>query len=78
LPTPTTPVDQPAVVDDPRSAGCAAAIPDGWKPYTVQAGDRVFRLAMNAGTTIEEVASVNCLADPRILQIGQVLLLPIP
>lgn len=78
LPTPTTSVEQPAVVDDPRPAGCAAAIPDGWKPYTVQAGDRVFRLAMNAGTTIEEVASVNCLADPRILQIGQVLLLPIP
>jgi LysM repeat protein len=78
LPTPTTPILSATTFDDPRPAGCVAAIPDGWNPYTVQAGDRVFRLAMNAGTTIEEVASVNCLTDPRILQIGQVLLLPIP
>ncbi len=78
LPTSTTSVPQPAAFDDPRPAGCAAVIPDGWKPYTVQAGDRVFRLAVNSGTTIEEVSSVNCLVDPRMLQIGQVLLLPSP
>jgi LysM repeat protein len=75
LPTPATP-PVPAVFDDPRAAGCTVPIPDGWQPYTVQAGDRVFRLAVDSGTTVEEVARVNCLADARLLQVGQVLLLP--
>jgi hypothetical protein len=62
--------------EDPRPTDCSVIIPEGWKPYTVQTGDRVYRLAVDRGTTADEVARVNCLPDPRILQVGQVLLLP--
>jgi len=78
LPTLTWTPAQAAPLDDPRPESCVMPVPDGWKPYTVQAGDRVFRLAVTYATTVEEVARVNCLADPRLLQVGQVLLLPIP
>jgi hypothetical protein len=78
LPTPVAPTLSMLVFDDPRPPGCAVAIPDGWKPYTVQSGDRVFRLAVMYGTTVDEVARVNCLVDARLLQVGQVLLLPVP
>lgn len=76
LPTPATSPTTLAAFDDPRPVGCVAPIPDGWKPYTVQSGDRVFRLAVANGTTVEEVARVNCLSDVSLLQLGQVLLLP--
>lgn len=62
--------------DDPRPAGCDVPIPDGWEPYTVRSGDLTFRLAVDTGTTVNEIARVNCLADPRVLAVGQVLLLP--
>ncbi|MEO8609930.1 MAG: LysM peptidoglycan-binding domain-containing protein [Chloroflexota bacterium] len=78
LPTPVPPTTSIQAIDDPRPAGCTVAIPDGWKPYTVQSGDRVFRLAVTYATTVEEVTRVNCLSDARLLQVGQVLLLPIP
>ena len=78
LPTPVTPTISVLTFEDPRPVGCAVAIPDGWTPYTVQAGDRVFRLAVTYATTVEEVVRVNCLSDARLLQVGQVLLLPIP
>jgi LysM repeat protein len=60
----------------PQIGNCTAPVPPGWKPYTVKGGDTVFRLANRYGTTVDEVLRVNCLADPRLLQKGQVILLP--
>lgn len=81
LPTPTPAYSVTATVptvtaNDPRPSGCVAPIPEGWQPYTVQPGDRVFRLAMDYGTTVTEITVVNCLPNPRLLQVGQILLLP--
>jgi LysM repeat protein len=71
-------VSTAADFDDPRPAGCTVEIPADWGPYTVRSGDRTFRLAVDTGTTVNEIARVNCLPDPRLLQVGQVLLLPQP
>ncbi|MCB9451662.1 MAG: LysM peptidoglycan-binding domain-containing protein [Anaerolineaceae bacterium] len=76
-----TPVSSPLVTatsasSDARMPGCDTPIPTGWQPYVVQPGDRVFRLAVDFGATVDEIATVNCLANPRLLQVGQMLLLP--
>lgn len=76
LPTPT--VAPSLAFEDPRPAGCAISIPPGWQPYAVQRGDTVFRLAVNSGAAVDEIMRINCLQDPRRLQIGQMLLLPGP
>jgi LysM repeat protein len=76
LPTPTATGVVTAIADDPRAPDCTLPIPPGWQPYTVRQGDRAFRLAVDHGTTVDEIAAVNCLANPRLLQVGDILLLP--
>ncbi|MFN8376545.1 MAG: LysM domain-containing protein [Anaerolineae bacterium] len=74
-PVPSVPPAPPAFVD-PRPLGCAAAIPAGWTPYTVQSGDNLFRLALNHNTTIDDIIAVNCMVPPSYLVTGHVILLP--
>jgi hypothetical protein len=68
----------PVLGGDPRPAGCTVPIPDGWSEYTVKEGERSFQLALQFGTTVDEIARVNCLVNPRMLQVNQVLFLPAP
>jgi hypothetical protein len=68
----------PVLGGDPRPAGCVVPIPDGWSEYTVKEGERSFQLALQFGTTVDEIARVNCLVNPRMLQVNQVLFLPAP
>jgi hypothetical protein len=70
------PLAQALDFEDPRPADCAVEVPAGWRPYTIRAGDRAFRLALDRRTTVDEIARVNCLANPRMLSVGQILLLP--
>lgn len=77
MPTATPQPTQPAF-SDPRPVNCQVPIPEGWTPYVVQKGDNTYRLALNHGTTLDEVARVNCMQDPRVLHVGNVLLLPGP
>ncbi|MEB3100807.1 3D domain-containing protein [Ferviditalea candida] len=44
--------------------------------YTVAAGDTLYRIAMNYGTTVDQLMSANGIDDPRLLQVGQILRLP--
>ncbi|MEJ2750204.1 MAG: LysM peptidoglycan-binding domain-containing protein, partial [Anaerolineae bacterium] len=50
-------------------------IPEGWTVYTVQEGEVLYNLALEAGTTVEIVRQANCL-NSNILSIGQELWLP--
>lgn len=83
LPPPTpvpssTPIPPPASTvppfNDPRPASCQSPIPANWRPYVVKAGDNLFRLAMNRGTTVEEITRINCLGGTLLA--GAMLLLP--
>lgn len=49
--------------------------PAGWTPYTVQAGDTLYRLALAAGVGQERVMQANCL-ESADLTVGQILHLP--
>ncbi len=46
------------------------------REYTVQPGDTLYSLARRFGTTVDELARHNGLADPNQLQVGQRLRLP--
>jgi len=43
--------------------------------YTIQHGDRLYPLALERGTLVEEIMRVNCLEDD-VLTVGRVLWLP--
>lgn len=49
---------------------------DGY-PYVVQRGDTLGAIAARAGTTFEELARVNEIADPDLIFPGQVILTPV-
>lgn len=49
--------------------------PENWVVYTVKPGEVLFNLALETGSTVEEVKQINCLTS-NILSIGQKLWLP--
>lgn len=44
--------------------------------HIVQRDENLFRIALQYGTTVEAIAETNGLADPRIIAVGQRLLIP--
>lgn len=73
----------PAPVEDRGAAGGGRAaevktLPgaeNAGKPgyYTVQPGDTLFRIALDSGQTWRDVQSWNNLANPNVIEVGQVL-----
>jgi hypothetical protein len=47
-----------------------------WVSYTVQVGDSLSLLAGRVNSSVNELVSANCLANPNALGVGQVLRLP--
>lgn len=70
-PAPLTPVTGPIEGINP-----ACPPPPGWIPYTVQSGDSLGLLAVQTNSSIAELVTANCLADPDQIYSGQVLFLP--
>jgi hypothetical protein len=50
--------------------------PTGWVQYVVQEGDSLEGLASATGSTTQQLAGANCIADPNTLFSGQVIYLP--
>lgn len=78
-PTPTlsmTPTEQPLEGDN--QAECVVSVPDGWITYVIQSGDTLFALAVRSGTSLETVSRVNCITDPALISVGQIIYLPLP
>lgn len=44
--------------------------------YIVQPGDTLSALALDFGTTVEELMAANGLTDPNAIQVGQALIIP--
>ncbi|MCB9434405.1 MAG: LysM peptidoglycan-binding domain-containing protein [Ardenticatenaceae bacterium] len=47
-----------------------------WPTYVIQPGDTLYNLARQTGSTIRDLQAANCIADPRLLAVGQVIALP--
>jgi LysM repeat protein len=50
--------------------------PASWVAYIVQPGDTLGLLAQRTGATITQLASANCISNPNVLSLGQVIRLP--
>jgi LasA protease len=72
-PVPDTPLNNPTP-DPPRELPQDS----GAREYVVQAGDTLFGIALANGTSLETLLSLNPLADPNVLTVGQVIALPAP
>ena len=55
------------------AGGAPAGAPSGGGTYTVQPGDTLSRIARLHGTTVAALASLNGLANPSAIYVGQVL-----
>lgn len=69
-PSPTpAPSGTPPVTPSPTPA------PAG-QHYTVKSGDTLGQIATRFNTTVQAIAAANNIADPRLIRIGQVLIIP--
>jgi LysM repeat protein len=60
-----------------NTGGAAACTPPaGWVAYTVQNGDSLGVLAQQTNVTAQQIATANCLANPDVIEAGQVIYLP--
>lgn len=46
------------------------------RSHVVQAGENLYRIGLNYGFTIEELASYNNIANPNVLELGQIIKIP--
>lgn len=69
-PTPVlTPTPTPAVATPTPVTGAIT--------YTVQAGDTLGKIAKEFGVTVEAIVEANDIEDPSLIQVGQVLVIPV-
>ncbi|MGE5590253.1 MAG: LysM peptidoglycan-binding domain-containing protein [Bacillota bacterium] len=52
--------------------------PMGIVPYVVQPGDTVFIIAQKFRTSMAAIIGANCLPNPDLINVGQVLYIPCP
>ena len=66
----------PTVASATSTAGSAASATAGGVTYTVEAGDTLFGIALQANVTLAALLSANNMQEDDFLQIGQVLVIP--
>ncbi|MBI1259513.1 MAG: LysM peptidoglycan-binding domain-containing protein [Chloroflexi bacterium] len=74
-PTPST-MPPPTAIPTDIDAFCP--LPRNWVTYLTQPGDSLRSLAERTSSTTSQLATANCLNNPRALQSGQVFYLPRP
>jgi LasA protease len=77
LPTTRAP-GQPILTPTPDAPHPIPNIRTDAEQYTVQAGDTLGVIAQRYGVTVEEIARASDITNPNILEIGQVLTIPVP
>jgi LysM repeat protein len=69
----TIPVAVSIPAESANNSGGGASEP---RTYTVKPGDSLYVIAIKYGTTVAALASLNNIADPNNIKIGQVLNIP--
>lgn len=66
----------PTVAATPAATLAPTPLPSGSQTYTVKANDTLSGIAARFGTTVAALAAANNIADPSLIRIGQVLIIP--
>lgn len=77
LPSPPPP-DAPILTPTPDSPHTLPAMRTEPEQYVVQPGDTLGLIAQRYGVTLDALLESNTLANPNLLEIGQVLTIPVP
>jgi LysM repeat protein len=51
-------------------------VPTAARRYTVKSGDTLSGIAAKLGSTVAAIKKANGIADPRLIRVGQVLVIP--
>ena len=70
--TPTATLDPTRFTPTPK----LCPTPPGWVTYTIQRGDTLFKIAQLAGSSVDSLAEANCIEDPSIIEVDQVIYVP--
>ena len=65
-----------AVAIPNESGGGAPSVPRQQIKHTVTAGETLYVIAIKYGTTIAKIAHANNIANPNLIEVGQVLIIP--
>jgi GH25 family lysozyme M1 (1,4-beta-N-acetylmuramidase)/LysM repeat protein len=58
------------------SGSGSSSTPTPVKTYTVKSGDTLYAIAIKHGTTVAAIATLNNIANPNVVSVGQILNLP--
>jgi hypothetical protein len=58
------------------SASGQCIVPNGWQPYTIQAGETLALIAQLYNLTSDQLAAANCMSNPDLIYEGQVIAVP--
>lgn len=70
-----TATNTPSETPSPTATTCVPKAPDNWQSYQVQAGDTLFDIALQTGSTVDKLMQVNCIED-HIIVAGEMLYIP--
>lgn len=62
--------------DTVANGGGGCTIRSDWPTYTIRQGDTLSTIASRAGTDLSTLVTGNCLANPDLIEVGQVLRVP--
>lgn len=85
--TTSTPTDRPTLTRTPTPTSTATATvtvapvcvpqqPDGWTTYQIQPGDTLPGIAAAIGSTVDALATANCIEDTGLIIAGAILFVP--
>jgi murein DD-endopeptidase MepM/ murein hydrolase activator NlpD len=75
---PTRAPGQPLLTPTPDAPHPIPDLRSDVEEYAVQAGDTLGEIAELYGVTVDEIAEASDIANPNILEVGQVLTIPVP
>jgi len=75
-PLPTATPEPTTAVPTAAPTATTAPAPSGPTTYVVQPDDNLFRIALRFNTTVEAIAEANGIANPRLIRVGQTLVVP--